>query len=244
MKNSRGHTLLGSEWSPVQVGADGVHIQQEGVLPCVIYCHGNSSCRIDVLHNGILVRRHMVPARAPYPPATPNPSPTPSTPRKQPTTIPPPASVPRQDCVASLRCVSVIAFDCSGSGRSDGEYVTLGAHEQYDLEAVIEWALSRGRRRIAAWVRGKFVSTAGSPTLLRAPDPWKPPTLTQTPGADATPGLEHGRVDRFALLAQMCRVRAQRAGTRQLLRLVLAASARPFGGYKRTESYERRRGGG
>ena len=46
--------------------------------------------------------------------------------------------------MASLRCVSVIAFDCSGSGRSDGEFVTLGAHEQYDLEAVIEWALAQG----------------------------------------------------------------------------------------------------
>ena len=67
--------------------------------------------------------------------------------------------------------------------------MTLGAHEQYDLEAVIEWALSKGRRRIAAWVRGILNDATSNsrcdepPTLPAAP----PPILTQTMSPECNP---------------------------------------------------------
>jgi dienelactone hydrolase len=35
--------------------------------------------------------------------------------------------------------VSLLALDCCGSGLSDGDYVTLGWHEQEDLRAVVEF---------------------------------------------------------------------------------------------------------
>ena len=33
--------------------------------------------------------------------------------------------------------LSVLALDCAGSGHSDGEYVSLGHHEQDDVAAVV-----------------------------------------------------------------------------------------------------------
>ena len=38
--------------------------------------------------------------------------------------------------------VSVFAFDFSGSGRSEGNFVTLGSNEQHDLKVVVEYLTS------------------------------------------------------------------------------------------------------
>jgi alpha/beta superfamily hydrolase len=35
--------------------------------------------------------------------------------------------------------ISVVSFDFSGSGNSDGQYVSLGYYEQDDLEAVVSY---------------------------------------------------------------------------------------------------------
>ena len=51
--NAWEHTLMVSEWSPCNPDhREGDHVQDG--LPVVIYLHGNSSCRIDPVHNGIL----------------------------------------------------------------------------------------------------------------------------------------------------------------------------------------------
>lgn len=50
--------------------------------------------------------------------------------------------------------VSVVAFDFSGSGLSDGEYVTLGARERYDVRAVVQYLRDEGKTStIALWGR-------------------------------------------------------------------------------------------
>jgi alpha/beta superfamily hydrolase len=48
----------------------------------------------------------------------------------------------------------VALFDSSGSGMSDGEYITLGVQEAEDLEAVIEFVTTqRNVKEIALWGR-------------------------------------------------------------------------------------------
>lgn len=84
--------------------------------PCVIYLHGNSSCRLECL--SIL-----------------------------------------RTCLSSG--LSVVAFDGAGSGKSQGEYISLGYYERDDLQAVIqhlrdnEWVSSVG-----LWGRSMGAATA------------------------------------------------------------------------------------
>nr|CCA19146.1 serine protease family S09X putative [Albugo laibachii Nc14] len=84
--------------------------------PCVIYLHGNSSCRVECLP--IL-----------------------------------------RTCLSSG--LSVVAFDGAGSGKSQGEYISLGYYERDDLQAVIQhlrdnqWVSS-----IGLWGRSMGAATA------------------------------------------------------------------------------------
>lgn len=57
-------------------------------------------------------------------------------------------------------------FDCSGSGVSDGDYVTLGVRESEDLEAVVEHLRSaHGVKEIALWGRSMGAVTGKSQAL-------------------------------------------------------------------------------
>ena len=44
-----------------------------------------------------------------------------------------------------LQGAMLLSFDFSGSGMSDGEYVSLGAFEKDDLKAVIEYLREEGQ---------------------------------------------------------------------------------------------------
>lgn len=57
--------------------------------------------------------------------------------------------------------VSLLAFDFTGSGMSDGEYVSLGAFEKDDLDAVVEHLRTGGTTStIALWGRSMGAATA------------------------------------------------------------------------------------
>lgn len=62
--------------------------------PCVVYVHGNASCRIEAL-SGCLT-------------------------------------------TCAILGVACCALDCSGSGHSDGEFISLGLHEADDVKAVVD----------------------------------------------------------------------------------------------------------
>jgi pimeloyl-ACP methyl ester carboxylesterase len=58
---------------------------------------------------------------------------------------------------------SVFAFDFSGSGRSEGEYVSLGFYESEDLRAVVDFLrLSEMASKIVLWGR-----SMGAASILR-----------------------------------------------------------------------------
>jgi len=80
----RGLNLQCSHWEPVERSSDRI--------PVVIYMHGNSSARVEVL--------------------------------------------PQLTCLLALG-VAVFAFDFAGSGKSDGDHVTLGYYEREDLMCVV-----------------------------------------------------------------------------------------------------------
>lgn len=84
--------------------------------PVVIYLHGNSSARVEV--------------------------------------------VPQLGHLLSLG-VTVVAFDFSGSGMSDGEHVSLGYYEREDLQTVIQYLRSSGCvSTIGLWGRSMGAATA------------------------------------------------------------------------------------
>ncbi|KAJ1462578.1 Alpha/Beta hydrolase protein [Pelagophyceae sp. CCMP2097] len=57
--------------------------------------------------------------------------------------------------------ISVVSFDFSGSGLSDGEFVTLGAWERYDIRAVVDYLRGEGKTStIAFWGRSMGAVTA------------------------------------------------------------------------------------
>jgi alpha/beta superfamily hydrolase len=50
--------------------------------------------------------------------------------------------------------INVVLFDFSGSGMSEGEYVTLGVRESQDLEDIIEVLYGEGKiSDFALWGR-------------------------------------------------------------------------------------------
>ncbi|KAF1325174.1 Serine protease family s09x, partial [Globisporangium splendens] len=109
--NDRRQTLQCSQWLPKEASVNGIT-----EFPCVIYLHGNSSCRVEAL------------------------------------------SVLRT-CLASG--MTVVAFDCGGCGKSDGEYISLGFYEREDLKAVIEYLRSSTHvSTIGLWGRSMGAATA------------------------------------------------------------------------------------
>ena len=106
--NERDMKMKCSHWIDVDTPADKV--------PCVIYMHGNSSARLEV--------------------------------------------IPQLSYLLSLG-VSVFSFDFAGSGKSDGDYVSLGFYERDDLQCVVEHLRSTGTvSTIALWGRSMGAATA------------------------------------------------------------------------------------
>lgn len=87
LRNRRGCILECSHFQPSE-------IRKNDKLPCVIFCHGSSSCRVDAFKIMPYLLQHNV---------------------------------------------TLFCLDFSGSGLSDGDYVTLGYHEQDDLCTVIDY---------------------------------------------------------------------------------------------------------
>mmetsp|Transcript_81797 Transcript_81797/g.162318 ORF Transcript_81797/g.162318 Transcript_81797/m.162318 type:complete len:447 (+) Transcript_81797:95-1435(+) len=108
--NARGHKLECSHFRPAD----------DSKWPCVVYCHGNCSSRLECL-----------------------------------------------DALQPLLEVgiSVFTLDFSGSGQSEGEYISLGFHEQQDLRVVIDHLRSLDCvSSVGLWGRSMGAST----TVLRA----------------------------------------------------------------------------
>lgn len=106
--------------------------------PCVVYLHGNSSCRAGAVVDCLLA------------------------------------------CLEEGACVC--SFDFSGSGHSDGQWVTLGWHEQHDVPVIIDHLRSQhGITTIALWGRSMGAVTA----LLHASrDPLLAAVVCDSPFAD------------------------------------------------------------
>eukprot|EP00441_Pelagodinium_beii_P046906 CAMPEP_0197621904 /NCGR_PEP_ID=MMETSP1338-20131121/2330_1 /TAXON_ID=43686 ORGANISM="Pelagodinium beii, Strain RCC1491" /NCGR_SAMPLE_ID=MMETSP1338 /ASSEMBLY_ACC=CAM_ASM_000754 /LENGTH=485 /DNA_ID=CAMNT_0043191479 /DNA_START=65 /DNA_END=1519 /DNA_ORIENTATION=+ len=90
LRNPRGHILECCHFQPVSNAT-------EKKLPCVIFCHGSSSCRVDAFQ--------VMPWLLQY-------------------------------------NMTLFCFDFAGSGNSEGEYVTLGRHEEEDILTVMNYLLS------------------------------------------------------------------------------------------------------
>lgn len=59
------------------------------------------------------------------------------------------------------RQITLLAFDFTGCGRSDGEYVSLGLKEKYDVEAVVYYLIKSNKvTNIALWGRSMGSVTA------------------------------------------------------------------------------------
>ncbi|CAM9278495.1 unnamed protein product, partial [Ectocarpus fasciculatus] len=100
VRNQRGLKLVCSQWRPA-------FTEDTSKLPCVVYLHGNSSARIDVIKTGLL-------------------------------------------WVLGMAACTVVSFDFSGSGMSEGDFVTLGFLEQHDVADVL--AYLRGNRMASRYI--------------------------------------------------------------------------------------------
>ena len=108
--NERGHKLVGSHFEPMEIK------REWEKMPCVVYCHGNSSCRLDAL-----------------------------------------------DLVKPLLSanITLFCFDFSGSGLSEGEYISLGWFERDDVACVTEYLrLNRNVSTIGLWGRSMGAATS------------------------------------------------------------------------------------
>ncbi|CAN0405939.1 unnamed protein product, partial [Hapterophycus canaliculatus] len=94
VRNQRGLKLVCSQWRPA-------FIEDTSKLPCVVYLHGNSSARVDVVKTSSLR-------------------------------------------VLGTAACTVVSFDFSGSGMSEGDFVTLGYFEQHDVADVLAYLRSNG----------------------------------------------------------------------------------------------------
>lgn len=56
--------------------------------------------------------------------------------------------------------LSLFAFDFSGSGQSDGEYISLGVWERLDVDAVVDHLVRSGVNRIILWGHSMGAATA------------------------------------------------------------------------------------
>lgn len=108
LQTKRGFNLECSHWEPVERATDRI--------PVIIYMHGNSSARVEVL--------------------------------------------PQLSYLLSLG-LAVFAFDFAGSGKSDGEYVSLGYYEREDLACIVAHLRSTNVvSTIALWGRSMGAATA------------------------------------------------------------------------------------
>eukprot|EP00931_Biecheleriopsis_adriatica_P010792 TRINITY_DN11184_c0_g2_i1.p1 TRINITY_DN11184_c0_g2~~TRINITY_DN11184_c0_g2_i1.p1 ORF type:complete len:452 (+),score=103.11 TRINITY_DN11184_c0_g2_i1:73-1356(+) len=65
--------------------------------------------------------------------------------------------------------LSVCSLDLSGSGRSEGEYISLGHYEQQDVKAVVQHLRSAGVSAVGLWGRSMGAATS----VLRAAEDWE-----------------------------------------------------------------------
>ncbi|GMH26845.1 hypothetical protein Nepgr_028688 [Nepenthes gracilis] len=109
LTNGRGHILRCSHYVPSPYPED-------DPLPCVIYCHGNSGCRVDANEAAVI----LLPSN-----------------------------------------ITVFTLDFSGSGLSDGDFVSLGWHEKDDLKVVVSYLRSNKQvSRIGLWGRSMGAVTS------------------------------------------------------------------------------------
>merc|ERR1740117_1874671 len=114
LTSSRGFCLECSHFLPCKA--------PEAKRPCVVYLHGNCSCRLEAFDAL-------------------------------------PVLLPRD--------LTVFCMDLAGSGRSEGEYISLGHHEQQDLQVVLEHLRASGKvTSIGLWGRSMGAVTS----ILRAAD--------------------------------------------------------------------------
>jgi len=108
LRTKRGYNLECSHWEPVERATDRI--------PVVIYMHGNSSARVEV--------------------------------------------IPQLSYLLSLG-LAVFAFDFAGSGKSDGEYVSLGYYEREDLSCIVAHLRATNVvSTIALWGRSMGAATS------------------------------------------------------------------------------------
>eukprot|EP00850_Spirogloea_muscicola_P018871 SM000177S03204 [mRNA] locus=s177:210935:220262:- [translate_table: standard] len=125
LKNDRGHTLKCSHYSPVSTSGD-------SLLPCVIYCHGNSGHSLLIYH--LLDFVDVSGCRA---------------------------DANEAAIILLPSNITVLALDFAGSGLSDGEYVSLGCFEMEDLATVIKHLREEGRTSlIGLWGRSMGAVTS------------------------------------------------------------------------------------
>lgn len=111
VRNRRGLNLMCSQWRPS-------FAEDTSQLPCVVYLHGNSSARVDVVKTRSLT-------------------------------------------VLGAAACTVVAFDFSGSGLSEGDWVTLGYFEQHDVADVLAYLRSNGMaNRYLLWGRSMGAASA------------------------------------------------------------------------------------
>jgi fermentation-respiration switch protein FrsA (DUF1100 family) len=131
LRTKRGFNLECSHWEPVERVTDRI--------PVVIYMHGNSSARVEVL--------------------------------------------PQLSYLLSLG-VAVFAFDFAGSGKSDGEYVSLGYYEREDLSCIVAHLRATNVvSTIALWGRSMGAATA---LMFGDRDPSIACMILDSPFADLT----------------------------------------------------------
>lgn len=112
IKNRRGLKLVCSHWQPTP------ECRPRRDLPCLIYLHGNASCRVEAL------------------------------------------SILRLGLALG---VTVLAFDFSGCGLSEGEYISLGYYERDDVQTVMEYLRrddDSGASTIGIWGRSMGAASA------------------------------------------------------------------------------------
>mmetsp|Transcript_14718 Transcript_14718/g.34094 ORF Transcript_14718/g.34094 Transcript_14718/m.34094 type:complete len:540 (-) Transcript_14718:298-1917(-) len=131
LQTKRGFNLECSHWEPVERIAD--------KIPIVVYMHGNSSARVEVL--------------------------------------------PQLSYLLSMG-VAVFSFDFAGSGKSDGEYVSLGYYEREDLSCVVAHLRATGVvSTIALWGRSMGAATS---LMFGSRDPSIACMILDSPFADLT----------------------------------------------------------
>jgi pimeloyl-ACP methyl ester carboxylesterase len=131
LRTKRGYNLECSHWEPVERTIDRI--------PVIIYMHGNSSARLEV--------------------------------------------IPQLSYLLSLG-LAVFAFDFAGSGKSDGEYVSLGYFEREDLSCIVAHLRATNVvSTIALWGRSMGAATA---LMFGDRDPSIACMILDSPFADLT----------------------------------------------------------